>query len=205
MEKRKDIYKPIYGKELKEIISTVDDDAMVVIPFWNGYADTYAIVDNVYTDWCYNDIYNDFYGTDGKMDKRLFLKASNGDGVFSKPVVYIGTLFSRCVSNENTDTSYEDPNTPLIYLNGEEGDHELFFKLNNFVKVKKGIWKYISTEEDANDEYNPTEGSFQIEYDITKEKVIITHNDTHFEGKCRGILDFGKVLEVCGIHKRFWM
>jgi hypothetical protein len=53
-------------KELKK-----DPEAEVWCGAWNGHVDTYAVVDHVFK-FKYGVVSNDFFGTPGRMDKRLF-------------------------------------------------------------------------------------------------------------------------------------
>jgi len=47
----------------------------VITSAWNGFVDTYAVIDFVRADWKYADIYPDFFGTPGRIDNRFFCHA----------------------------------------------------------------------------------------------------------------------------------
>lgn len=60
-------------KELLEKLNDANPEAEVITSAWNGFVETYAVIDTVWTDWKYANIYPDFFGTPGKIDNRFFL------------------------------------------------------------------------------------------------------------------------------------
>lgn len=73
-------------RELVAHLQEYDPDALVISGIWNGKADTYCAVDHVHQ-FTLEEILNDFFGTPGATDDRVFL--SHADNV-----VYIGTTFT---------------------------------------------------------------------------------------------------------------
>ena len=114
----------------KEVIAELkkDPDAEVWCGAWNGYADTYATVDHVYK-FGYDQVSNDFFGTPGRMDKRI-LKGSNSD------IFFIGSLFGR-VPNPEIDSGDDDIDYPIQTMND---DPDLIWKMGGFRGEGK-IWK----------------------------------------------------------------
>lgn len=73
------------AKELIAKLSEVASDTEIVGGMWNGWVDTYTVMDELHV-IPFDDIFSDFYGTPGAFDYKL-LK------IRSKDVVYIGSLF----------------------------------------------------------------------------------------------------------------
>lgn len=58
-------------KELIEILKESDPEAEVVMPVYNHKTETYGVVDHTHQ-VSYEQLSNDFFGTPGPMDSRLF-------------------------------------------------------------------------------------------------------------------------------------
>lgn len=65
----------------------MDPESEVIMPMHNGEIGTYAVVDKVYS-VSYDELSNDFFGTPGPMDSRLFTPE-----IDKHPVVMISTIF----------------------------------------------------------------------------------------------------------------
>lgn len=75
-------------KELLEKLNDANPEAEVITSAWNGFVDTYAVIDFAWTDWKYANIYPDFFGTPGKIDNRFFCHAYP-----MKDLVFLGSKF----------------------------------------------------------------------------------------------------------------
>lgn len=73
------------AKDLIEQLSKVEPDTEIVGGMWNGWVETYKVLDELHV-YQYNEIYNDFFGTPGAFDDKLMT-------IKSKNVVYLGSLF----------------------------------------------------------------------------------------------------------------
>ena len=172
-------------KDLKEALNNVDDNLPIFMGVWNGCTDTYALADYI-IDIPYANLENDFYGTRGKMDKRLFNKE-----YLNQNVIYIGTYFHRNIKNKEIDCG-SNPNIPIELINGEDGDHDLFWKANKFVynNVNK-CWEFI------------LEDGCIIQYYVETKTLVADNFKYHWEGECIGIEDFFNVMKACKIEK-YW-
>ena len=77
-------------RELLSLLQQCDLDATVICGVYNGKIDTYGVVDHIWEDFYEHTIYNDLYGTPGKIDERLI------DKEFINPnsrIIYIGSEF----------------------------------------------------------------------------------------------------------------
>lgn len=173
-------------KDLKVFLNNMDDNSPIFLGTWNGYSDTYTVADHVFKDK-YESIENDFFGTRGKMDKRLFNADFEG-----KDVVYIGSIFHRNIDNDKIDFK-DNPNEPIELINGEDGDHDLFWKSNNFEKIDDEYWKLSNDEEHW----------FVLYYPSSKSLIVDCQEKYHFEGECIGLEDFFDIMKACRI-KRTW-
>ena len=75
-------------KELIERLNDVNPEAEVITAVWNGFTETYAVIDVVLNDLKYDNIYSELLGTPGRTDGRFFSH--------SKPMedtVYLGSKF----------------------------------------------------------------------------------------------------------------
>lgn len=73
------------AKELITKLSEVDPDTEIVGGMWNGRVETYKVLDELHV-ISYDDIHNDFFGTPGAFDDKLFT-------IKSKKVAYLGSQF----------------------------------------------------------------------------------------------------------------
>lgn len=200
MEKK---YKPLKVKELIELLqNNSDENATVIIGAYNGHVNTYACVDHVWNE-SYDAVSNDFFGTPGRMDKRLF---DNN----IKDFVYIGSMFGE-YPDERVDFGDDDTNTCIELINGEEGNPNLIWEENGFTYDEgSDTWLYKSTNDDIiHNTNNNALTSFTIEYTRSKKILKIICKDYNeiikykYEGFCYGIEDLYKALEACRIKKTF--
>ena len=103
------------NKELQEQLSTLSSDAVVITGVWNKYTETYGLIDYA-NQYKYEEVENDFFGTPGRMDKRLF----DPD---IRNFICLGSLFGR-VKNDKIDFGDDDINHPIKLINGKDGDHD---------------------------------------------------------------------------------
>ena len=170
-------------KELKK-----DPEAEVWCGAWNGYVDTYAVVDHVYK-FRYDQVSNDFFGTPGRMDKRLFEPGTKDED----EVFYIGSKFGK-VPNPEVDFGSDDIDYPIRTINGEEGDPNLVWKLSGFIDEYEGkIW---SKRGDG----------WEVVYNTISE-VLDANNfrdSRRFIGKVEGIETLRNIIKVLKIDLDIW-
>lgn len=167
------------AKGLKEILNHTADEALVLGGVWNGYTNTYTVIDHV-CECKFEEIENDFFGTPGKMDKRLFRGENMG-----KDVILLGSKFDHRISNPDIDFD-DNPNVPIHLLNGENGNHDMFWEHNNFIKVHEH-WHLEKDE-------------WEIDYYPNDYKCIARNGEKYyFEGECIGIYDFYHIVDLCKI------
>jgi hypothetical protein len=77
-------------KELIEKLKKTDPNSEAICGVYNGFVDTYGIVDYIWEDIYDHSVYNDLYGTPGQIDGRLMDKELRKD---NQKVVYIGSDF----------------------------------------------------------------------------------------------------------------
>ena len=77
-------------KDLIEKLSQCNQNAEVLCGAWNGETETYGVVDHILEDYFENSVYNDLYGTPGRIDERLLSKELNNKDA---KIVYIGSHF----------------------------------------------------------------------------------------------------------------
>lgn len=182
-------------KTINELIPFLNDhkESVIFLPTWNGYSNTYCVADHAIA--CdYEEIENDFYGTEGKMDKRLF-----SNDLLDKKVVFIGSRFDWRIKNEDIDFLTDDPNQPIELINGEDGDHDLFWKSNGFERVTKisGLVYWSLTLDDAWVAYYPNTKTLRVEKGKETDKEYV------FSGKCVGLYDFFDIMKACKIEKQW--
>ena len=85
-------------KDLLKALENVDRETEVIGGAWNGRVDTYEVIDHTWYKelGCLKD---DFYGTLGKMDNRLFR-------IESEKVFYIGSCFTIRDRNVSADKNF---------------------------------------------------------------------------------------------------
>lgn len=169
-------------KELKK-----DPEAEVWCGAWNGHVDTYAVVDHVYK-FRYDQISNDFFGTPGRMDKRLFDPSHKDED----EVFYIGSEFGR-VPNPDVDFGDNDIDYQIRTINGEDGDPDLVWKLSGFGSKDGKIWE------------KEGEG-WEVKYDTTTQTLDANNyrESCRFVGKVVGIETLRSVIELCKIKLTIW-
>ena len=77
-------------KDLVNQLLQRDQEAEVLQGVWNGETETYGVVDYILEDYFENSVYNDLYGTPGRIDERLLSKELNNKDA---KIVYIGSHF----------------------------------------------------------------------------------------------------------------
>ena len=201
MEKKE--FKALKVKELIELLqNNSDENATVIIGAYNGHVNNYACVDHVWNE-SYDAVSNDFFGTPGRMDKRLF----DND---IKDFAFIGSMFGE-YPDERVDFGDDDTNTCIELINGEDGNPNLIWEENGFIYDEgSDTWLYESTNDDIiHNTNNNALTSFTIEYKCSKKILKIICKDYNeiikykYEGFCYGIEDLYKALEACRIKKTF--
>jgi hypothetical protein len=169
-------------KELKK-----DPEAEVWCGAWNGYVSTYAVVDHIFK-FRYGAVSNDFFGTPGRMDKRLFNPGTKDED----EVFYVGSEFGR-VPNKEVDFGDDNIDYPIRTINGEDGDPDLVWKLSGFGSIDGKVWK------------KEGEG-WEIIYDTTSQTLDANNfrESMRFVGKVIGIETLKNVIEVVGIDLTIW-
>lgn len=177
-----------------------DKNATVILPAYNGKVVTYCAADHLWSDQ-YEAISNDFFGTPGRMDRRLFNKDI-------ATFCYIGSVFSE-IPNPKVDIGSDNTNTCIEEINGPDGDSDMLWKSNDFeYNNEKAYWKYESKSEDFKDKDDIY--YFKIIY-FKKTKLLVIHTSMknpkldsyHYSGYCYGIEDFLNAVKVCHISKQF--
>jgi hypothetical protein len=155
---------------------------------WNGHVDTYAVVDHVYR-FKYGQVSNDFFGTPGRMDKRLFDKTKGEeDSVF-----YIGSKFGR-VPNGDIDLGDDNIDYPIKTINGEDGDPDLVWKLSGFTGDGEGnVW---GKEGDG----------WKVCYNTTTQLLDANNyrESRRFVGKVEGIETLRNIIGILKIDLTIW-
>jgi hypothetical protein len=151
---------------------------------WNGYVSTYAVVDHIFK-FRYEEVSNDFFGTPGRMDKRLFDKNV-------KEVFYVGSDFGK-IPNPEIDFGDDNIDYPIRTINGEEGDPDLVWKLSGFGSEDGKLWK------------KEGEG-WEVIYDTTTQTLDANNfrDSLRFVGKVIGIETLRNVIELCKIKLNIW-
>ena len=152
---------------------------------WNGYVDTYALVDYV-LNLKYSQVSNDFFGTPGRMDGRILQTKSEN-------ITYIGSRFGK-VPDQEIDTGDNNIDYPIKTLNGPGGDPDLVWKLNKFTKVGEE-WIKQNITDGWEMKYNPDSEIFEC---------LNTRDQKRFTGIVKGIETLRNVIEVCGIKTEIW-
>lgn len=155
---------------------------------WNGYTSTYAAVDHVYK-LNYDQVSNDFFGTPGRMDKRLFQPGRKNNS----EIFYIGSEFGK-VPNPEVDLGNDDIDYPIRTINGEDGDSNLVWKLSGF-------------ESDDGEKTWKKEGDgWEVCYN-TESLTLDANNfreSRRFVGKVEGIETLRTIIEILKIDLTIW-
>jgi len=137
-------------QELINKLKKADPKSLVVCGVYNGFIDTYGVVDHIWEAIYDQSVYNDLFGTPGQIDGRLMDKELRKD---NHKVVYIGSDFPSQNGigdkdiNYNIQTLNEDPNW--------------LWKHNDFEWIydEDGpFWSYLKEFTEANDN-----GDFEYE------------------------------------------
>ena len=162
-------------------------EASVWCGAWNGHVSTYAVVDHVFG-LRYGEVSNDFFGTPGRMDKRLFESGTKDED----QIFYIGSEFGR-VPNPEVDFGDDNIDYLIRTINGEDGDPDLVWKLSGFGSQDGKIWK------------KEGEG-WEVMYD-TESLTLDANNfreSRRFVGKVEGIETLRNIIEVLKINLQIW-
>ena len=151
---------------------------------WNGYADTYTVVDHTLRA-PYDQISNDFFGTPGRLDKRVLRRLE--DSYSSDQVIFLGSRFGRC-PNPNVDFGDDFIDYPIKTLND---DPDLLWKRNGFIQTEEGVWERSDQNE-----------GWEMLYDTETEvlEVVNSQEQIKFIGKISGIESLRKCIETCKIN-----
>jgi hypothetical protein len=185
---------------IEELQKVKDKDATVILSAYNNHVSTYAVADHIW-EAKYDIISNDFFGTPGRMDKRLFDKNI-------KNFCYIGSMFGE-IPMKDIDFGDDNTNICIELLNGEDGDPNLLWEQNNFIFDKdRNTWVFNPTEYDLKN--NTHLLNFSIEYTCeTKYLKVIANKEPNisykFEGYCYGIDDLADAIKSCHINKCFFL
>ena len=151
---------------------------------YNGHVETYGVVDHVYS-FRYDQVSNDFFGTPGRMDKRLFRPRRKDD----EEIFFIGTLFGR-VPMPDIDFGDDDIDYEISKINGEDGDPDLVWKMSGFSCLS------------GSKEWTKEGDGWKVVYN-TADQTLDAHNyrdGLRFVGKVIGIETLCNALKVCKIN-----
>ena len=137
-------------KELIGKLKKADPESLVICGVYNGFTDTYGVVDHIWEAIYDRSVYNDLFGTPGEIDGRLMDKELRKD---NKKVVYIGSDFPAQNGIGDTDINYS--------IQSLNDDPDYLWKLNDFEWVydEDGpFWSYLKEFTEANEN-----GDFEYE------------------------------------------
>ena len=137
-------------KELIEKLKKADPNDEVICGVYNGFTDTYGIVDHVLEATYEESVYNDLFGTPGQIDGRLLDKELQED---NKKIVYIGSDFPYQNGIGDKDINYS--------IQSLNDDPDYLWKANGFEWIydEDGpYWSYIKEFTEANEN-----GDFEYE------------------------------------------
>lgn len=113
-------------KELIKTLAEADPESEIVTSTWNGKVMTYAVIDHVLLAK-YWQIENDFFGTPGEMDERLF-------EIESENIVYIGSDFNcNDKVREDRHTVFEISRILKESMYSEEKESRITKLINKFL------------------------------------------------------------------------
>lgn len=182
------------NKQLQEELAKLSPEAEVWMPVYNGYVETYGLVDHVFEDG-YLQFSNDFFGTPGRMDKRLF-ENHRGSEHDEDKVICLSSMFGG-VPNKNVDFGSDDINYPVKTINGEGGDPNLVWHINDFDEKENDGEIYFIRMFQCPDEIHV--GFVQYYPDRDELTVENEQYGISFTGKFTGIEDIRNILEACKV------
>ena len=184
------------NKEFQDKLRQFPDDAELWMGVWNGYVETYGVVDEVYDD-TYLKWSNDFFGTPGRMDRRLF-DNHKGHEHDDDLILCISSHFGA-IKNKDVDFGDDDINYPIKTLNGEDGDPDLVWHLNQFEEIepKNGGMRYFIRKFDVDENGNFSYVSYIPEQDTLRIRNLKL--DLKFSGRLTGIEDVRNAMAACKV------
>ena len=177
------------NKDLISELQKFDPECDVWQGAWNGHVETYSVIDYVYS-FRYDQVSNDFFGTPGRMDKRLFDKKFKDDST----VLFLGSEFGR-FPNPKVDFGDDFIDYPIKTINGENGDPDLVWRISRFKQSQNNLWEYT----------DPEQGWF-VSYNTSTEVLHIKNekDSMEFTGKVIGIETARNLLEACKVGVTLW-
>jgi hypothetical protein len=137
-------------KELIGKLKKADPNDEVICGVYNGFTDTYGVVDYALEATYEESVYNDLFGTPGQIDGRLLDKELQED---NKKIVYIGSDFPCQNGIGDKDINYS--------IQSLNDDPDYLWKANGFEWIydEDGpYWSYIQEFTEANEN-----GDFEYE------------------------------------------
>jgi len=137
-------------KELIEKLKKADPESLAICGVYNGFTDTYGVIDHIWEALYDQSIYNDLFGTPGQIDGRLMSKDLNNPNA---KVVYIGSDFPCQNGIGDKDINYS--------IQSLNDDPDYLWKVNDFEWIydEDGpFWSYLKEFTEANDN-----GDFEYE------------------------------------------
>lgn len=154
---------------------------------WNGYVSTYAVVDHIFK-FKYGEVSNDFFGTPGRMDKRLFTPGTKDED----EIFYVGSEFGR-VPNPEVDFGDDNIDYEISKINGEDGDPCLVWKLSGFESTDCVVWKKSGD-------------GWEVIYNMDSQTLDANNyrESRRFVGKVVGIETLRNIIGVLKIDLTIW-
>ena len=184
------------NQELINRLQQLPREDEVWLPVYNGHVVTYGVIDDV-CQHHYQSISNDFFGTPGRMDKRLFDNHRHASD--EETVIMLSSEFSE-YPNSAVDIGDDDIDYDIDTINGEEGDPDLVWKLNDFIY-----------DEDANVWHREAIGDCSailwcVQYNPEQHvlKADNYQNDMHFSGRVFGIETLRNIIKLLNIDLQIW-
>jgi hypothetical protein len=180
--------------ELVKQLEPLAEDIQIWLPVFNGHVVTYGVLDSVYP-VRYASISNDFFGTPGRMDKRLFDKTHTGE----ETIALLSSDFSE-IPNKNIDFGSDDIDYDIKTINGDEGDEDFIWKLNDF-----------TFDETRNTYHKEAIGDcsailWSVSYNKTNSILSVDNyqNDMHFSGRVIGIETLRNIISTLKLNLTIW-
>ena len=136
-------------RELLSLLNQFDLDSTVICGVYNGFTETYGVVDHTWEDIFERTVYNDLYGTPGQIDGRLMDKDLRNP---NSKVVYIGSDFpwQNGIGDKDINYSIQSLNDDPDYL-WKANDFEWIYDEDGpFWSYKK---EFSEPDEDGNFAY----------------------------------------------------